>query len=235
MTAVQQTLTIAERAALVGETVAGPAADEVDREARFPVEALEALKQQGLLGVLVPTELGGPGASMSEVASAVTALSRHCASTAMIYAMHQIQVLAWSATATASTSVNTCGSRREPTSAGICNDRSRNRRRYPHERMRRRTYRRPLQAREERSGHLLRRQFRCGAGDRKARTRQRPERPGPRPLRTSRAHPRAQRESGTPSDSVGRAVSDSTSRRTEMSRRSSPTPSTSSPVAPCSR
>ena len=29
---------------------------------------------------------------MSEVGAAVTALSRHCASTAMIYAMHQIQV-----------------------------------------------------------------------------------------------------------------------------------------------
>jgi acyl-CoA dehydrogenase len=92
VTALQQTSTIADRAALVGETVAGPAAAEVDREARFPSEALEALKQQGLLSVLVPTELGGPGAPMSEVAAAVTALSRHCASTAMIYAMHQIQV-----------------------------------------------------------------------------------------------------------------------------------------------
>ena len=92
MTALQQTSTIADRAALVGETVAGPASAEVDREARFPSEALEALRQQGLMSVLVPTELGGPGAPMSEVAAAVTALSRHCASTAMIYAMHQIQV-----------------------------------------------------------------------------------------------------------------------------------------------
>jgi acyl-CoA dehydrogenase len=92
VTAIQQTSTIADRATLVGETFAGPVAAEVDRDARFPTEALEGMREQGLLSVLVPTELGGPGAPMSEVATAVTALSRHCASTAMIYAMHQIQV-----------------------------------------------------------------------------------------------------------------------------------------------
>jgi acyl-CoA dehydrogenase len=92
VTSIQETSTIADRAAFVGESAAGPASDEVDREARFPTEALDALRQQGLLSVLVPTELGGAGAQMSEVGAAVTALSRHCASTAMIYAMHQIQV-----------------------------------------------------------------------------------------------------------------------------------------------
>jgi acyl-CoA dehydrogenase len=92
VTALRQTSTIADRAASVGETVAGPASDEVDRQARFPSEAFEALKEASLLSVLVPTELGGPGAPMSEVAASVTALSRHCASTAMIYAMHQMQV-----------------------------------------------------------------------------------------------------------------------------------------------
>lgn len=92
MTAVEQTTSIARRAASIAENVAAPYADEVDKEARFPAEAMSALKDEGLLGVLVPSELGGAGAPMSEVAAAVTALSHHCASTAMIYAMHQIQV-----------------------------------------------------------------------------------------------------------------------------------------------
>ncbi|MFZ0666788.1 MAG: acyl-CoA dehydrogenase family protein [Acidimicrobiales bacterium] len=83
---------IRDRARFVAETYAGPASTEVDRDARFPIEAIQALRADGLLGVLIPPELGGPGVSMSEVADSVTELSRHCASTAMIYAMHQIQV-----------------------------------------------------------------------------------------------------------------------------------------------
>ncbi len=72
--------------------VAAPAADEVDREARFPREAIAALRAERMLSVLVPVELGGAGAGIADVASAVEALGRHCASTAMVYAMHQIQV-----------------------------------------------------------------------------------------------------------------------------------------------
>ena len=80
---------IAER---IGSKVAEPAAAEVDRDARFPSEAIEALRAERMLSVLVPVELGGAGATITQVASAVEALGRHCASTAMVYAMHQIQV-----------------------------------------------------------------------------------------------------------------------------------------------
>jgi acyl-CoA dehydrogenase len=76
----------------IGEEVAGPAADDVDRKARFPSEAVEALRGAQMLSVLVPTGLGGDGASIGDVADAVEALARHCASTAMVYAMHQMQV-----------------------------------------------------------------------------------------------------------------------------------------------
>jgi acyl-CoA dehydrogenase len=89
---VDSKLSIAESAAYVGENVAGPASDEVDRDARFPNEALSAIREARLLSCLVPPELGGPGASMSEVAESTRILSGFCASTAMIYAMHQIQV-----------------------------------------------------------------------------------------------------------------------------------------------
>ncbi len=75
----------------IGEEVAGPASDDVDRRARFPSEAVEALRAAKLMSVLVPGELGGDGARLGEVAEAVGALARHCASTAMIYAMHQMQ------------------------------------------------------------------------------------------------------------------------------------------------
>jgi acyl-CoA dehydrogenase len=42
--------------------------------------------------VLVPADLGGLGATVGQVADMVFELGQHCASTAMIFAMHQIQV-----------------------------------------------------------------------------------------------------------------------------------------------
>ncbi|MCU1487503.1 MAG: acyl-CoA dehydrogenase, partial [Actinomycetia bacterium] len=67
-------------------------ADEVDRDARFPIEAITALREEGLLGLLVPAALGGEGATVGQVAEVVEVLGRSCATTAMVYAMHQIQV-----------------------------------------------------------------------------------------------------------------------------------------------
>jgi acyl-CoA dehydrogenase len=67
-------------------------ADAVDREARFPAEAFQAAREQHLLDILVPADLGGEGASVSDVVDVCYALGRACASTAMIFAMHQIMV-----------------------------------------------------------------------------------------------------------------------------------------------
>ncbi len=69
--------------------VAAEFAEQVDREARFPEEALGALQTQRLMGVLVPPELGGEGASLSDVSDICYRLARHCSATAMIFAMHQ--------------------------------------------------------------------------------------------------------------------------------------------------
>ncbi|HEY5229824.1 MAG TPA: acyl-CoA dehydrogenase family protein [Acidothermaceae bacterium] len=79
-------------AAGIGQDVAGPAAADVDRQARFPRESIEALRDARMLSAYVPTECGGAGASLAEIAGAVEALGQQCASTAMIFAMHQIQV-----------------------------------------------------------------------------------------------------------------------------------------------
>jgi acyl-CoA dehydrogenase len=81
-----------EAARRIAETVAGPAAASVDREARFPSEAFQSLRDARLLSALVPARLGGAGASLAEIAEITETLARRCAATGMIYAMHQIQV-----------------------------------------------------------------------------------------------------------------------------------------------
>lgn len=67
-------------------------ADDVDRRGRFPSEAVEALRSCGALAWLVPADLGGAGMSIEALAEATFELSRRCAATGMIFAMHQIQV-----------------------------------------------------------------------------------------------------------------------------------------------
>lgn len=89
-TALQRDL--AQVARNVGADVVAAAADLVDREARFPAEAFLALRRERLLGAMVPEEFGGGGATLTEIAAVCQALGRHCASTGMVYAMHQIQV-----------------------------------------------------------------------------------------------------------------------------------------------
>jgi acyl-CoA dehydrogenase len=76
----------------IGTEYAGPHADSVDRDARFPREAIDALKQERLLSAYIPEALGGGGNSLTEIAAVCQTLGRSCASTGMIYAMHQIQV-----------------------------------------------------------------------------------------------------------------------------------------------
>lgn len=67
-------------------------ADSVDRESRFPTEAVTALRQAGLLGAAVPLALGGQGAPFAAIVAACHELGQGCSNTAMVFAMHQIQV-----------------------------------------------------------------------------------------------------------------------------------------------
>ncbi|MGD0881672.1 MAG: acyl-CoA dehydrogenase family protein [Acidimicrobiales bacterium] len=83
---------VAARMAAIADEVAGPVAADVDEEARFPSETLAALRAEGLLAALVPAEFGGGGATIAEVSEGVVALGRRCASSAMVVAMHHIQV-----------------------------------------------------------------------------------------------------------------------------------------------
>lgn len=81
-----------EKAQRIGLEIAAPAADSVDREARFPSESFDALRAERMLGIFIPTEFGGGGCSIADVSAICTALGQHCSATAMIFAMHQIQV-----------------------------------------------------------------------------------------------------------------------------------------------
>jgi acyl-CoA dehydrogenase len=81
-----------EAARGIAHAIARPHALEVDRQARFPAEAFDALARQRLLGAGIPVSHGGLGCSVGEIAAICTELGRACASTASIYAMHQIQV-----------------------------------------------------------------------------------------------------------------------------------------------
>jgi acyl-CoA dehydrogenase len=76
----------------IAETIAAVHADDVDRNARFPIEAVAALREQRALSALVPTEHGGEGVSLRAIAAACCTLGRRCGATAMVFAMHQIQV-----------------------------------------------------------------------------------------------------------------------------------------------
>ncbi len=67
-------------------------AHAVDREARFPAETVAALRSERALSLLVPQELGGAGATVCEAAEGVFRIARHCASSAMVLAMHHLQV-----------------------------------------------------------------------------------------------------------------------------------------------
>lgn len=67
---------------------AGAAAPEVDLTGEFPVAAVDALRESGLLGLTLPVEAGGSGAGPVEFTEVTFELARACGSTAMIYLMH---------------------------------------------------------------------------------------------------------------------------------------------------
>ena len=74
---------IAARAARAAE-VAAAHANAVDAQSRFPTEAMDALKAENLLGIMVPASLGGEEASVADVVDVCYTLGRACSSTGMI-------------------------------------------------------------------------------------------------------------------------------------------------------
>jgi len=73
------------------ETAAKHAAD-VDERARFPHETFAALREVGALSAAVPRQYGGLGCGMRELGQQCSTLAQACSASAMILAMHHIQV-----------------------------------------------------------------------------------------------------------------------------------------------
>jgi alkylation response protein AidB-like acyl-CoA dehydrogenase len=69
-------------------SVAAEHAERVDADGAFPVEAVDALRTSGLLGLVLPRDVGGMGAGPVEFTEVVAQVSAVCGSTAMIYLMH---------------------------------------------------------------------------------------------------------------------------------------------------
>jgi acyl-CoA dehydrogenase len=65
-----------------------PLAAEVDRDHRFPMEAVRAAAEAGLLGVLIPREYGGAGLDALAFAICIEELAQACASTSVIVDVH---------------------------------------------------------------------------------------------------------------------------------------------------
>jgi acyl-CoA dehydrogenase len=72
--------------------VARDCAAAVDGEGRFPREAFAAIRDQRLLGIMVPQALDGEGASLSQIVDVCYTLGQACAATGLIYAMHQVKM-----------------------------------------------------------------------------------------------------------------------------------------------
>ena len=72
--------------------VAARHATAVDHDSRVPAEAIAAARAERLLGAAIPSEFGGEGASIGDIVDVCYTLGRACASTAMIFAMHQTKV-----------------------------------------------------------------------------------------------------------------------------------------------
>lgn len=75
-------------AAELGTVLAANAARH-DDEGSWVDDSFSHLRDSGFLAAAVPAELGGRGATISEIATAQRELAHHCASTALASAMHQ--------------------------------------------------------------------------------------------------------------------------------------------------
>jgi acyl-CoA dehydrogenase len=84
--------TLSEAVARIARDVAAAHASDVDANARFPAETLDALRDAHLLSALLPRAWGGAGLGLRELGQLVALLAEACASSAMVLAMHYNQV-----------------------------------------------------------------------------------------------------------------------------------------------
>ena len=76
----------------IGKNVLRVHAADVDAKARFPEESITAMRATRLLSAYVPETYGGMGLTIVQMVKVCEVLGQYCGSSAMIFAMHQIQV-----------------------------------------------------------------------------------------------------------------------------------------------
>src|SRR6266851_4625184 len=72
----------------IADRILAPAARQNDKESRFTSEAVAALGPAGLLGIMLPTEVGGSALGPRTFAAVIATLAEADASAAMVYLMH---------------------------------------------------------------------------------------------------------------------------------------------------
>jgi alkylation response protein AidB-like acyl-CoA dehydrogenase len=79
-----------ERAALVDSLLPAirEAAPEADARGEFPEHTMKLISESGLLGLVVPTEYGGMGGTLRDLAATTYALGTACGSTALSFFFH---------------------------------------------------------------------------------------------------------------------------------------------------
>jgi alkylation response protein AidB-like acyl-CoA dehydrogenase len=76
------------RAREIASRVLAPSAGQNDKAGRFSTEAVESLGESGLLGLLLPVNVGGAGLRPRTFAAVTATLAEADASVAMVYLMH---------------------------------------------------------------------------------------------------------------------------------------------------
>ncbi|MBV9499818.1 MAG: acyl-CoA/acyl-ACP dehydrogenase [Acidobacteriaceae bacterium] len=72
----------------IASRVLAPSAGQNDKVGRFSTEAVESLGQSGLLGLMLPVDVGGSGLGPRTFADVTATLAEADASVAMVYLMH---------------------------------------------------------------------------------------------------------------------------------------------------
>ena len=72
----------------LGEEKFAPRAAQYDRDATFPFENYDDMREAGLLRICIPEQYGGLGADFGTYVMVAAEIGRHCGATALSYNMH---------------------------------------------------------------------------------------------------------------------------------------------------
>ena len=79
---------IKELTARISDNELAPLADELDREEKFGESVFKTLGESGLLGIVIPEEYGGAGASLLSGVLVIEEIARNCGGTALSFGAH---------------------------------------------------------------------------------------------------------------------------------------------------